>query len=208
MILINLLPQELRIKETKKINIPYRPIALVIFLIFLFLSIYNLFLFIRIREQHRNFSKQWKVLEPRSNEANLLERELGATIVTEVDFYDGLVDPPLETARILNLVSDLIPESAWLTQLDFKRDNRDMQLILNGLARASGKASKLIEIQNFANGLKDKMEELIGPASQANPNVKKKIKVIVTTSSQKADAEKAETILFTVTFKTDKLDHK
>lgn len=208
MILINLLPQELRIKEIKRINIPYRPIAFVIFLIFLLLSLYNLFLFIRVRERHRNFSKQWKALEPRSNEADLLERELGATIVTEVDFYDGLVDPPLETARILNLVSDLIPESAWLTQLEFKRDNKDMQLILNGLARTSGKASKLIEIQNFANGLKDKMEESLGPASQASPNVKKKIKVTVTTSSQKADAEKAETILFTAAFKTDKFDHK
>ena len=208
MIFINLLPHELRVKETKRINIPYRPIAFGIFLIFLLLSLYNLFLFIKIREQHRSLFKQWKALEPRSNEADLLERELGATIVTEVDFYDGMVDPPLETARILNLVSDLIPEGAWLTQLDFKRDNKDMQLILNGLAKASGKSSKLIEIQNFANGLKDKMEELLGPASQANPNVKKKIKVSVTTNSQKADAEKAETILFTVTFKTEKFDHK
>ena len=208
MILINLLPQELRIKEIKKINIPYRPIAFVIFLIFLLLSLYNLFLFIRVREQYRNFSRQWKTLEPRSNEADLLERELGATIVTEVDFYDGSVDPPLETARILNLVSDLIPESAWLTQLDFKRDNKDIQLVLNGLAKVSGKGSKLIEIQNFANGLKDKMEELLGPASQASPIVKKKIKATVTTNSQKADAENAETILFTATFKTDKFDHK
>ncbi len=208
MIFINLLPQELRVKETKKINIPYRPITIGIFSIFLVCALYNLFLFIRVREEYRGFSKQWKGLEQKSNEADVLERELGATIVTEVDFYDGFVDPPLETAKILNLVSDLIPDGAWLTQLNFRRNNKDMELILNGLSKAAGKGSKLIEIQNFANGLKDKMEESLGPASQANPAVRKKIKVAVTTSSQKGDSEKAESILFTVTFKTEKFDQK
>ncbi len=208
MILINLLPQELRLKEIKKINIPYRPIAIGVFTIFLLCAVYNLFLFIRIREQYRGLSKQWKALEQNSNEADVLEKELGATIVTEVDFYDGFVDPPLETAKVLNLVSDLIPDGAWLTQLIFKRNNKDIELVLNGVSRVSGKGLKLIEIQNFANGLKDKMEESLGPASQANPAVKKKMKVTVTTSSQKADNEKAESLLFTVAFKTEKLDQK
>ena len=208
MILINLLPQELRIKETKKLNIPYRSIAVVIFSIFLLLALYNLFLFIRIREEHRKLSKQWKTLEQRSGEADLLAKELGATIVTEVDFYDALVDPPLETARILNFVGDLIPDGAWLTQLDFQRSNKDMQLVLNGFSKSTGKASRLIDIQNFANAMKDKMEQLLGPASQANPDIKKKIRVAVATSSQKSDAEKAETIQFTTTFKTDKFEQK
>ena len=208
MILINLLPSELRVKETRKINIPYRPIAVVIFSIFVVIALYNLFLFIRIHEQHRGLLKQWKGLEERSKQAEVLERELGATIATEVDFYDNLVDPPLETAQVLNFVSDLIPDGVWLTQLDFKRQNKELHLQLNGLSRTSGRATKLVEIQNFANGLKDKMEETFGVASQANPSMKKKIKAVVSTSSQRGEGEEAEVTQFTVSLKTEKFEQK
>ena len=158
MILINLLPQELRLKEAgRKLDIPYRLIAICVFVIFLGLSLYNLFLYVRIREELRGMENQWKGISVKNAQAEKLEAELGVGgLFAELDFYSTFVDPPLETAQVLNLVSDLTPKSAWLTQLKFERVQKEMQLVLNGLAESTGKSSKLIEIQNFANGLKDR----------------------------------------------------
>lgn len=209
MILINLLPQELRLQETKKIHIPYREIALVTFVIFVLLSLYNLFHFVRIREAHRNLQKQWNALADRSAQADSLEKELGATILAEVDFYDSLVDPNLEAARTLNFISDLIPSGIWLTEMRFVRNQKDIQLVLNGLSESSAKGgARLIEIQNFANKLKEQMEQFIGPASPMNPNVKRHMKVAVTTSSQKMDHSAGELTQFVATFETEPLSPK
>ena len=203
MILVNLLPPELQPKEKARVKIPYRPIGGGIFLIFLVFALYNLFLYVRIREEHRGLAKQWKTMEARSAQADLLEQELGITIIAEVDFYDDFVDPPLETARVLNLISTLIPKSVWLTTLKFDRNKKEVQLLLNGLSSSSGKSSKLIEIQQFTNALKDQMEQHIGPVTQVNPSLKKHITTAVTTSSQKGDGEKAEITQFNATIRTE-----
>lgn len=208
MILVNLLPQQLRLKETRRINIPYKPIVAGIFLIFLIFALYNLFLYVRVREEHRGLQRQWSSLAEQSAKADLLERELGVTILAEVEFYDALVDPNLEAAKVLNLISDLIPKSVWLTQLKFVRAQKEMQLVLNGLSESTGKSSKLIEIQNFANKLKDEMEKVIGPVSAVGPGVNKQIKVAVTTSSQKGEVGKAEVTQFAATFETDGFKQK
>lgn len=208
MILVNLLPQELRLRETKKIHVPYRTIAIGVFSLFILAALYHLFLYVRIREEHRSLKVKWETLAERSAQADRLEAELGATILAEVDFYDRLVDPPLETARVLNLVSDLIPRGAWLTQLKFERNEKHIQLILDGFSESQGKASKLIEIQDFVNGLKNQMEQTLNPLFQARPQMKKQFDAAVTTSSQKGDSLKGETIQFTATFEAKEPEKK
>ena len=135
MILINLLPSELRVKETKKLNLPYRQIGLVIFMIFLVTALYNLFLFVRVRGEYRKLDREWQAMAERSNEAEALEKDLGAAILSEVDFYDSFVDPTLEAARVLNGVSDLLPRSAWLSELKLHRQKKELELILTGSSR-------------------------------------------------------------------------
>ena len=69
--------------------------------------------------------------------------------------------------------------------------------------------SKLgLQEQGSFNSLKEQMEKFVEPASQWNPNLKKHIKVTVTTSSQKAGAQQAEIIQFTANFKTEDFDLK
>ena len=207
MILINLLPSELRVKETKKLNLPYRQIGLVIFMIFLVTALYNLFLFVRVRGEYRKLDREWQAMAERSNEAEALEKDLGAAILSEVDFYDSFVDPTLESARVLNVVSDLLPRSAWLSELKLHRQKKELELILTGSSRSGLRGSRLIEIQNFVNELKNKIEPFLGPLTQTDPNVKKQIKVALTTSSKKGEAGR-ETTEFTASFKTEGFDQK
>ena len=140
MIFVNLLPQELRIKETKKLNIPYRAIALVVFSFFFVVALYNLVVYVRVREQYRAFQRQWNAMAERSGQADQLEQELGAGILAEVDFYDAFVSPELETARVMNQMSELLPGGIWLTQMRFVRKRKDIQLTLDGVSETAQKS--------------------------------------------------------------------
>ena len=209
MILINLLPRELRRQEVKAPKIPYRLVAFVIFFIFLLVSVYNLYRYIRIREKYRSYQQQWKQLEKQNAEADSLQKQLGSSVLAEIDFYNTLVDPPLETARVLNLISDLVPPAAWLTELRFERKGSELNLLLNGLSDDTRRDSKLVEIQNFANQVKGEMEKFLVPATSpgfasvgaSSP----KIKVAVTTTSRKAETQQAEVTQFTATFSTESI---
>jgi hypothetical protein len=164
MILINLLPQELRVVEKKKLELPIKPILISAVFVFLCFSIYNLFLFLHLREKYRVLEKQWAPLAQSSFLADQLERELGSTILVENQFYDTLVEPKLQTAQIMNAASDLIPGSLWLARLRFERQNQEIELVMNGLSEF-GKSSRLVEIENFVYALRDFIEKIIGPSS-------------------------------------------
>ena len=209
MILINLLPQELRRKEVKKTKVPYRLIAFSVFFVFLIISIYNLYLYVQIREKYGGLQKEWHSLEKQNAEADNLQTQLGSSILAEVDFYDTLIDPPLETAQVLNLVSDLMPSSVWFTEFKFERKGKEIHLVLNGLSENIKQDSKLVEIQSFANKLKDEMEKFLFPKTPSWPGFgQPKIKVAVTTTSRKAESEQTEITQFTATLQTDGFTQK
>lgn len=202
MILINLLPEELRFKDVKSIHIPYQKIAAAIFFIVLTLSIYNLIVYVRVRSEYADLQKQWNQLADKSAQADALENELGSSIMAEVDFYDDFVEPPLATARILNMISDLIPKSAWLNAINFNRREKELDLTVNGLSQSVAASSKLIEIQNFANLLKVEMEKFLGSDSATvNRAANSHLKVAVTTSSKISD--KVDVTQFTASFKRE-----
>ena len=210
MILINLLPQELRVSEKKQVDLPYKHVAIALFLIVLVVSVYNLWIFLRLRSDLRELKKKWAPLAQSSMQADMLERELSTTVTAEFDFYDSFIRPPLETAQVMNLVSDLLPQGLWLMQFQFVRDKKEMQLILNGLSESKGKDSKLVEIQNFANLVKDKLEKILsletestGSGSSAASYAQNKIDLILTTSSEKSVEGKEPLIQFVMTFKTE-----
>ena len=198
MITINLLPEELRLKEVKHINIPYQKIVFGIFLIVFLLTIYNLIVYIRVRSEFGALQKQWNQMAEKSGQADALESELGSSINAEVDFYDSWVDPPLATARVLNLISDLIPKSVWLTEINFSRNKKDLNLVVIGLSQSGGATSKLVDIQNFANTLKSEMEKVTD---------KSRLKVAITTSSKKT-AENTDQTQFTANFATETVAKK
>lgn len=179
MITINLLPEELRFKEVKQLHIPYKKIAVGLFLIVFVFFLFSLFTYVRVRGEYGMLQKKWKQLADKNIQAEALENELGSSITSEVDFYDHFVDPPLETAQVMNLISDLIPSNVWLNQLVFSRRKKDIELVLNGASRSLGKTSKLIDIQNFANSLKLEMEKFLGS----------RLKMAVTTSSRTNESE-------------------
>ena len=198
MITINLLPEELRLKEAKQIHIPYQKIAFGVFLIVFVITVYNLIVYLRVRSEYGALQKQWNQMAKKSSQADALESELGSSIIAEVDFYDSWVDPPLATARILNLISDFIPKSVWLTEISFNRNKKNLDLVIIGLSQSGGGTSKLIDIQNFTNTLKSEMEKF---------TAKSRLKVAITTSSKKT-SENTDLTQFTANFATEGVGKK
>ena len=78
-----------------------------------------------------------------------------------------------------------------------------MKVILSGFSQPGMRGTKLIEIQNVANRLKDQIEELIDPLTKINPKLKKKVAASIITSSYKKNEEKGELTQFTITLKTE-----
>ena len=204
MITINLLPEELRQKEVKHIHIPYIKIAIGIFLIVFVLTVYNLIVYVKVRSQYGDLQKQWNQMAEKSAQADALESELGSSIMAEVDFYDSLVDPPLSSARILNAISDLIPKNIWLSEINFGRKKKEIDLLIIGFSQSTTGATKLVDIQRFINSLKWEMEKYLVPSSQNAPKVN--LKVSVTTSSTKS--ENMDVTQFNSSLKTEGAEKK
>ena len=204
MILINLLPAELRTREIKLINIPYRQIMLGLFGILLVFTLYNLFIYIKAKSEYDHLRKQWKGIAEKSAKADELEKELGATITAEVDFYDSLVDPVLQTARVLNIVSDFMPKTAWLAEFKFERNKKEIEMTLRGQSHTSGGA-QLVDVQNFANNLKVEMEKLLVPTSQSSVDPRNRLNASVVTNSAKAEGNAGDVLQFTATLKSESM---
>lgn len=199
MIAINLLPPELRPKEVRKLNIPVVPILLAIFLIFVLASLFNLFIYIQKRAELRNLETKWESLKAKNTEAENLQRELGLGIKAEVNFYDTIIDPPLEVARVLDIINDLIPANVWLSDLKFDRRPEGVQIVLDGFSEETQKGLDLVIIQNFANSLKDKLEQYSKPQSSKGLFPVKPFSVSVTTSSAQKEVRGTSVTQFTIT---------
>jgi hypothetical protein len=208
------------------VDLPYKYVLVFVCFAVIAVSVYNLFVFLRLRGELRDLKTKWAPLAQGSMQADMLERELNVAMAAEFDFYKTHVEPSFETAEVMNLVSDLLPEGLWLAQFQFVRNHKEIQLILNGLSESKGKDSKLVEIQNFANALKDRLEKILFPETDAEvtkPFVESKLNLplgmpipvlyaqksmkidaTVTTSSEKSAAPGQEPLIqFVATFKTE-----
>ncbi len=208
MILINLLPPQLIPKETRKVHIPYRPILFGVFSIFLLISLYNLFFYVRIHKEKRLLETRWDGLKNSYNEAMQLDRELGSSVLAEIEFYNTFVDPPLETARVMNLVSDFLPKAVWLSSFKVERKGKELQLLMIGLSQSSERDSRLVEIQNFANQIKDEMERLRSQGISPGGLMKPTLTSSVTTSSKNQDSGASALTEFTAVIQTEGFEAK
>lgn len=203
MILVNLLPAELIPKEIKRISIPYKPIMLGVFTVFILFALLNLYFSIQIHKEKRALEKQWAVLKTPSEQADQLQNELGASVLAEIDFYDSFADPPLEMAQTMSLISNYIPKSVWLSTLKFERKLKDFQLNLIGFSESSARESKLVEVQNFVDALKEDIERLLNPEPAPPGAVKRAVSAAVTTSSRQDEGASNDLMEFKASLQTE-----
>ena len=186
-------------------RIPVIPIALVLFFFFLVYTLYNLVVFSRVGVMRRHLETEWGKLKPASAEAERLHRELGASVTAEINFYDNFIDPPLEMARILNLVSDSISSSISLSSFKCERKQNQFRLILAGVSESVSQDTSLVEIQNFVTNVKDQMNSFLTPApADKKLGTQPLLKASVTTTSKPpVDLSRISSTHFTATIQAE-----
>jgi len=166
MILVNFLPKELQpkiVKPQRTINLPIIPVAVAVFSVFMVIALYNLLVASRVGMEKRKLQGEWEDLKAPSAEAERLQQQMKSGVAEEAVFFDRFLKTPIEMGQILNIVSDTLPRSIWLTDLSCDWQKGQIKLVLNGYSEAAVRDTKLVEIQNYATAVKDQLETLLRP---------------------------------------------
>ncbi len=201
MIEINLLPLEHRsVKTYHQYHKPALAAAIIIFLFFVLIALNNLFQSTQLSGQNKALVTQWKKIEGLSREADQLQMALGSSTLSEIQFYDAFIAPPFETAFLLNLASDLLPDDTTLKEFEIERKGLELKMTLGGYSDTHSKGSKLIEIQNYGNEIKKQIEKLMAPkqGELIPPGGNRTLNVEVTTNSKEEEGTKTLTTEFTM----------
>ena len=134
MIEINLLPKELQKKKGPNLSgIPILPLGAAVVIVLFVLS----FSLVTIRRHYqarfKRLTKQLQDKIPSKNEAVKLQAEV-KRLESKKKVIDQLAKRKFFWAEKLNLISDLIPMGAWLSDLSFEEAKEGGVLTLDGMA--------------------------------------------------------------------------
>lgn len=158
MILINLLPEEFRVKEKKTQEIPALKIAIIVGVLFALLTVgfYVDFLFAKVRLS--KLEANWSGLQPRSLQLSKLEKEVEGTLKPEKEFLERFAATKKPLTYFMLWTSELLPDTAWLTEFkrEVKSDGTD-DFFIKGLAMASKEKSSIEQIEMYLHHLQEKL---------------------------------------------------
>lgn len=158
MITINLLPEELRIKEkVQQKEIPILKIALGAGIFFILLSILFYFDYLGAKAKLKKTNAQWVIVQPQSAVLNSLQSEVETVLKTEKDFLHRFVAAEMPLTHVLQWISDYLPERAWLTGVRLENNSDKHNLVIRGLCLPSKETSSIEFIEIYLHQLKEKM---------------------------------------------------
>lgn len=171
MIELNLLPEELRIKERKKGEIPWKTIGISVAVGFVLLT---LWLYVGYWQQARRLSElqaRWIGIQEQYKELTELQTLVDGALKKEKDFMVSFVTSEKPLTHLMNWCSEFLPEGAWLTALNLKREGDVATIAIKGLAIPSKAFSSIEQIEDYLQKMKEKM-----PKSQLSLTTTRQVK--------------------------------
>lgn len=160
MIEINLLPEDLRIKEkVPQKEVPILKIAIGAVVFFVLLTFLFYFDYLGAKSKQKKTNAQWIVVQPQSAVLNKLQKEVEDELKTEKDFLTRFVAADVPLTSELQWISDFLPETAWLTGVRLENNAQNHSLVVRGLCVPSKTASSIESIETYLNSLKKNMSE-------------------------------------------------
>lgn len=186
MIEINLIPRELRREAGKArffwLNPKTLKMAGVAFLGLTFLC-YIFYLF--DIKTLKKLKAQWPAIQQEALRVDSIRTEVEGGSKKQKEFLEGYVTSTLPTTKILSAVSELLPDSIWLVELNVTREPKENTFLLKGLSLLSKRHTSIQDIEKYIRDLK----KVFPPSSE----------LVLTTSRQQK--EDMELTLFTAVFK-------
>lgn len=159
MILINLLPEELRIKEKAKHDIPILKVAAAVGVVLGLLTVFFYFDFLSSQSKLKKLEQEWVTLQPQSMRLNQLEQEVETVLKPENLFLNRFVTADKPLTSILSWVSELLPDTAWLLEIRLDREGEGARLFVKGVALPSKEKSSIEQIETYLHQMKEKIPE-------------------------------------------------
>lgn len=159
MIKVNLLPEEFRIIHKDVDHGKYYKYALIGGGLFLLATVFLFIDFLFSYSRYSKIQKEWHVIEPQAQELNDLRSDVEGDLKKEKDFVEQFVVTKRPLTSIMMWCSEILPESAWLTELQLKLDKDTGRLLVKGLALPSKEISSIGIIEKFLQELKRKMPD-------------------------------------------------
>jgi Tfp pilus assembly protein PilN len=170
MIGINLLPEEYR-ERRFTLPIPLRGIAWVVGGVLAVIWLLSFAAQSGTAKTLAGLKRESAELAPRVKEAEALIAEMNQTILPKKAFLDKFHSMESQWDRILNVLSDSLPENLWLASLHLARDPV-FSLQIEGLARQDLDGSAVESIGTFITRSKVELEKLLAPQpGQASPKL-------------------------------------
>lgn len=158
MIRINLLPEEYAEKKTSISSLPLKEIALILLALMVPVWAYTTYQERGIRREIEGASAELSGLGPELIKADQLLNEMNQRFLPRKTFFDKLAAPELEWDKVMDSVSSALPPGVWLTAFTFS-ESPDLDVRLEGLARAQNARSSASLIGDFVTQIKKALEE-------------------------------------------------
>lgn len=157
MIKINLLPPEYRIRDRGASQSAAYRAGFAACLLFALLSFYFYMEYRNLKSEFTVLSAQWAKIQPDSQNIDSLELEVQETLKAERDFLANFVTTSVPLTSLLIAISEHLPETAWILELQMERKGDGGNLFLKGLALPSPEHSSIEEIEPYLHQLKAQM---------------------------------------------------
>jgi len=200
MILINLLPVEMRQVEKKTSTISIRKIILAIYSLVILGILYHGVVFLMVKSELGKMNTEYAQLKSTSDQASQYAEKLEKDLQPQNKFFNQYVIPSVYISEIMNQLSDLLPDSMWFSQVRIRRDKAVVNFDVEGYTKVTSKQVALAQIQEYVNSIKSKLEEMINRGLDVQKEKAKKIKVVLSTNREQMGS--VEVMQFNVSFQT------
>lgn len=166
MILINLLPEEF-IERKIQLLIPLKEVAVGLLTV---LAIGWGFFSIRyqhLKKQLTSVEVELTAINPDLLRANNLIQEMSQEIMPRKLFLDRLARPEGQWDRILNIVSDVLPEGMWLSSLSMT-EVAEMTMRIEGYATPTSAQSAISLVGEFVSRAKKGLDDFLAAVARAS----------------------------------------
>lgn len=157
MIKINLLPLPLRRVKSKTPPVPYKPLGILAGVLFLLLTLFFYFDYLRARSTYATVSKEWKRLSPLMGQLKTLENKIEVEMRGEKEFLEKQVLNTQPITSFMIWASEFLPDKAWLTKFVATREGEGVRLTIQGVVFPSRTQTGIEQIETYLQKLKEKL---------------------------------------------------
>ncbi len=153
MLSINLLPRELRVKKKTAVTVPYMKFIIIAAAIFFFVTVSFYFDYLSSARELTEVERTWKTLQPQSLQLKSLEKDVETVIKPERNFLNRHVVTGKPMTGFLISLSQLLPETAWLTEVRMEQKEGDQSLFVKGIVLPSKMTSGIEAVEVYVHEL-------------------------------------------------------